>query len=802
MAVVLAVMVVAAPASAQLAPTTGPLPGSTFQGADGDHDDDPDRSLIDWQGLEEAGRVQHNPDPNGNDSAFEGGSEELEPGGWGLTTESGGVTPAKSNIRDAWSAVDQPGVDTFLYLGFTRQDTTGTTFLTFELNRDDLLWDNDNNPATLKIPCRRTGDVLISYEPHGNEPIVDVVIRRWTTTQADPDTDCATKGTLTRFTALGASAAQAAMNSVSIAGRLPGALTGALAAGRFGEASLNLNTLLQQAFRDDCLAFTSVWMHSRSSDSITSNMQDYVEPQPLSVRTCSASGIKFFDSNANGERDEGEPGIPEFLIWADYDNDGVHDDDEPFSVSDDDGAYVIDDIRPPNGTYWLRERLQGSSSVAPDWTCSFPNDATDGGTGSAPGGRFPCAWGLINAVSTPNAAGRNFGNWYPAQLTIEKELFPVDDPGRFDLLVNGIVELPEAGDGASVTLSVPPGTFEVSERAVAGTDAADYRIEVNCRRTVTRFGRFRSGATFTGLQLAAGQQGSCKFSNVRISGPVEPPPAGTPAIAIRKRGPAVAVAGDRLRYALLVTNPGEVPFPADAVLVTDEQCDNPPRLVSKRGDDTPETLDPGDRWIYRCSRATAAGEDCEPDTVQNAGVVTGTAGERTVTDDDSITTMLLCPEEPDPEPPVPDEPTPEPPAPLPPGLVPYDPPGPEPPRDLDVPGPVAPAGPTPPRAGAAGRARFEVGPATRRCLRNRTPRVTVSGTRISRVRIFVNGGPRRTLNLRILQARARLRVTLAPGRHRVTARVTFQLGSGTPPVSLTRTVRICPPRARAPRFTG
>jgi hypothetical protein len=57
-AVVLAVMVVAAPASAQLAPTTGPLPGSTFQGADGDHDDDPDRSLIDWQGLEEAGRVQ------------------------------------------------------------------------------------------------------------------------------------------------------------------------------------------------------------------------------------------------------------------------------------------------------------------------------------------------------------------------------------------------------------------------------------------------------------------------------------------------------------------------------------------------------------------------------------------------------------------------------------------------------------------------------------------------------------------------------------------------------------------------
>jgi hypothetical protein len=789
-AVALAAMVVGAPASAQFVPTSGPLPGSTFQGADGDHDDAPDRSLIDWQGLENAGRVQHNQDPNEDDSAFEGGSKELEPGGWGLTSESGGVTPAKSNVRDAWSAVDQPGVDTFVYFGFTRQDTTGTTFLTFELNRDDRLWNNGN----AKIPCRRTGDVLISYEPHGNDPIVDVVIRRWTTTEADPDTDCARKGTLTTFTSIGASVAQAAMNSVSIAGRLPGALTGTLAAGRFGEASLNLSTLLQQAFRDDCLAFTSVWMHSRSSDSMTSNMQDYVAPQPLSVRTCSASGVKFFDSNADGERDEWESGIPGFLIWADYDNDGGHDDDEPFSVSDNEGAYVIDDIRPPNGTYWLRERLQGSSSVAPDWTCSFPNASTDGGTGSAPGGRFPCAWGLINAVSTANAEGRDFGNWYPAQLTIEKELFPADDPGRFDLLVNGEVVLAAAGDGASSTLSVTPGTFQFSERAVAGTDAADYRTEVNCRRTVTRFGRFRSGATFAGLELAAGQQGSCKFSNVRIAGPVEPPPVGSPAVAIRKRGPAVAVAGDRLRYALLLTNPGEVPFPADAVVVTDEQCDNPPRLVSKRGDDTPETLDPGDGWIYRCSRATAAGADCEPDTVENAGVVTATAGDRTVTDDDAITTLLLCPEEPGTG--ESDEPGPAPPAPLPPGLVPYDPPGPAPPRDPDVPGPVSPAGPTPPRAGAAGRARFEVGPATR------TPRVTVSGTRISRARILVNRRLRRTLHLRILQRRVRTRITLAPGRHRVTARVAFELGSGTPPVSLTRTVRICSPRARAPRFTG
>ena len=32
-------------------------------------------------------------------------------------------------------------------------------------------------------------------------------------------------------------------------------------------------------------------------------MQDYVAPQPLDARTCAAAGTKFFDRNANGQRD-------------------------------------------------------------------------------------------------------------------------------------------------------------------------------------------------------------------------------------------------------------------------------------------------------------------------------------------------------------------------------------------------------------------------------------------------------------------------------------------------------------------
>ena len=739
---VLAGLSLSAPAAAQLTPTDAPLLGSDFQGADGDQDDA--APLVDWQALQAAGGVRHSPDANARDTTFGDGSKELQPGEWELTTEAGGVTPAKANIRDAWAAVDQPGTDTFLYLAFTREASEGTTFLTFELNHDDRLWDNGRS----RIPCRRTGDVQLAYEVLGND--VRVVVRRWTTTATHPGTGCATEGRLDTFTELEPNVdVQGTMNTTAITSRLPGALTDRIAAGRFGEGALNLARLLDEAFGDQCMAFTSIWMHSRSADPLSANMQDYVAPRALALRTCSASGVKFFDSDADGRRDPGERGIPRFLIWADYDDDGVHDPDEPFSVSDNRGRYVINDIRPPDGTYRLREGLLRRRSralpVALDWTCSHPST-------TAPGGRFPCAWGPIDVSTTPNATRRDFGNWFPARLTVIKRLFPATDPGRFDLLVDGRVVVAAGGDGASATLSLPPGTYTVSERAAAGTSLDDYRSAVACRTGAARFARLQPGTSFENLALTAGQLASCTFFNLR---------PGQSAIAISKRGPAVATAGDTLRYGLLVTNPGDVPFPASAVTVADPSCDRAPVLVSKQGDTSPRTLDPGDAWRYGCTRATSAGPDCEPTNLPNTATVTGAAAGVTVQDDDEIATILLCPD--DPVPPVPP-----------------DPPGPQ---------PIAPPGPEPPPAGASGVAGVT---AIQGCLGARVPRVNLHGSRIARLEVFVNGRFVGTLTPAVLQRAHRPRVDLAPGqRYRVRVRVVFQPGSGTPPVTISRVIRTC-----------
>ena len=172
-------------ASAFTAAANCGLPGSTFQGGDGNQDTP---SLTeqtfcttqflpttrDWQGLT---NVINSPDPNAADSMFLGGNKESAPGKWGLASAAGGVTPGKANLLSGWSQADpQPGA-TFLYLAFERAATTGDTFLTFELNQVDGLWENENKT---EIPCRTTGDVLIAYNVPGGAS-VNVVVYRWVT---------------------------------------------------------------------------------------------------------------------------------------------------------------------------------------------------------------------------------------------------------------------------------------------------------------------------------------------------------------------------------------------------------------------------------------------------------------------------------------------------------------------------------------------------------------------------------------------------------------------------------------------
>jgi uncharacterized repeat protein (TIGR01451 family) len=493
-------------ASAQAVPLSGsaaPLPGSKFEGGDGNQVVDNPLN-IDWA---TALGVRHFPDPQEDDEIFKGGSKENEPGLWDFVQQDGGSTPGKNNILDAYALVEQSATtgDTFLHLAFTREGDTGTTFMAFELNQRADLW--DNGVSDKLIPCRTTGDIIVSLQVSGNDP--DVILQRWTTTATDPTTGCATEGTLTDFTAFVDNVdAQGAVNDAPIPNSLPASFAwpgGMIGANLFVEASLNLTTLLEDVLGTPCFSFGSIWMHTRASTSDDSNLDDIVDPEPLLIRNCSAEGVKYHDLNANGNQDAGEPGLGGFRIWADYDNDGVRDANEPFDDTDPvTGAYSISNIQDPTGTYSLREQQTPPATGTGGWICSEP-------TTTGPNGDFPCGYTDIDGGVSPVVTGKDFGNYKKATVIVEKQTVPDGAAGSFAFTstITGKANF-NLTDGQTNSTEVVPGVYTAMETVPAGWSLTD----ITCSGDTVPPNSSDAGNTAT-FNAQSGETITCVFTNTK-----------------------------------------------------------------------------------------------------------------------------------------------------------------------------------------------------------------------------------------------------------------------------------------------
>jgi uncharacterized repeat protein (TIGR01451 family) len=224
------------------------------------------------------------------------------------------------------------------------------------------------------------------------------------------------------------------------------------------------------------------------------------------------------------------------------------------------------------------------------------------------------------------------------------------------------------------------------------------------------------------------------------------------AIDIEKEGPANATAGDLVPYTLTVTNPGDTAYPAADVNVADPLCTAPPALQVKNRDagldPSPDTLDPGDAWIYSCSVQTSPGQQ----RVDNVSTVNGrdTNG-RSAEDSDTATTLLgerfVAGEQ-------------------------------------IEPGSARLAG----RSGCVAKAFY----------------LTVRGRQIERVTFRVDGKKRATLTSPDSKGRYRLKIDprkLKAGAHRAVASVQFSAASNTNSKKLRVRFRRCV-RRTAPAFTG
>jgi hypothetical protein len=328
----------------------------------------------------------------------------------------------------------------------------------------------------------------------------------------------------------------------------------------------------------------------------------------------------------------------------------------------------------------------------------------------------------------------------------------VADSGRFDLRAAGpaVTVATNVGDGGTTGfVTVPTGSYVVSETAHQGTNLGDYNASIACRDTAAgHTGSASANGSSLTIVVGSGDAWDCTVTNARKY-------AG---IALEKDGPASAMAGTTVTYTLTVSNVGTVPFPAARVIVADPQCATPPALQSANGDPTPATLDPGDRWTYACQVVTGLFQT----RVDNAGTVNATdlAG-RTASATAQVSTVLT---------PGADE---------------------QPASNVQI----------APVAIQSGRATL-YGP---RGCPVRATTAFVKGRRIARVTYYVDGRRVRTLTHANRAGHWTLRLTLRglrTGPHRLSATIQFTGDSNTRTQTLRLSFVRCRGGAVAPSFTG
>lgn len=244
--------------------------------------DDPSPSL-DWASVTE---IRQPDDPTGpDDRSFGQGTKEstLAP-----TIVDGGIPPNKSDLKFFGLYQEGDAATGFLNLFWSRvRDPSGTTNMDFELNQRQCTPgltpvdpDCTSNGLT---PKRSTGDLLITYDLSQGGTVATISYRRWRATDvwgASQPLDTDAVGTINTNTIL--------------AGDSDG--LGAQDPRTFGEAQIKLSALFPNP--NTCQSFGSAYLKSRSSDSFTAALKDFVPPTPVNITNCGSVEItKTDDAN-------------------------------------------------------------------------------------------------------------------------------------------------------------------------------------------------------------------------------------------------------------------------------------------------------------------------------------------------------------------------------------------------------------------------------------------------------------------------------------------------------------------------
>ena len=231
---------------------------------------------IDWASVSETRKADLDPGP-GDDSFGQGTKEDTAV----PTVVDGSIPPNKSDLLNFGVYLETTATGArFLNLFWHRvQEPSGTTNMDFEFNQSST---TSSNGVT---PVRTAGDLLIQYDlsQGGTNPVL--FVSRWVTSgsasQCEASNSLPCWGTKTNLTAAGD--ATGSINTSAIPAAEADGL-GDISSRTFGEAQLDFDALTGGTTR--CISFGSAYLKSRSSDSFTAALKDFIAPTSLNLNQC------------------------------------------------------------------------------------------------------------------------------------------------------------------------------------------------------------------------------------------------------------------------------------------------------------------------------------------------------------------------------------------------------------------------------------------------------------------------------------------------------------------------------------
>jgi hypothetical protein len=345
----------------------------------------------------------------------------------------------------------------------------------FELNHASTLCANGVNPV------RTVGDLLIEYRIDQGGAVGTVKVREWSGSAWGAAVD------------LTGTQAIATIQQVSIpAAQSDGLIgSGSLAPRTFGEMQLDLDFVFQSG---SCESFGSAFVKSRSSDSFTSQLKDFIKPIPVNITNCGkviirkqtnpdeADNSTLFDYTKSFSTD---PATGNTFQLAD---DGV----QTYTGVLFGSGYTVEEGALPAG--WDFESLDCSAStgVTPSISGKVVTFAIDN------------AADILDCTYTNRARG-----------TIVIEKITDDGQGAFDYTSNTLDPASwtltttgsgDAGKDSRTFADLGPGTYDAAETVPAGWNLVSSTCD--------------DGSDPSAIGLSGGETVTCTFHNARQRGTI------------------------------------------------------------------------------------------------------------------------------------------------------------------------------------------------------------------------------------------------------------------------------------------